>query len=165
MLGLLMSEMVIEEVFVGPLDIYELAAYLTFWGMMAWIRRARPPIVIQENVCGAPWPTMVKAYEKEGYAATHLRVDTKNHYIPHTRTRVYLLAVDKRAASCKTGESGKRGAELAKWEAAINQLSRPSSSSIFRSFIANLPQRTKRHPCGLEHRQPICPCLTTPQHL
>ena len=34
-LGLLMSEMVIEEIFVGPLDIYELAAYLTFWGMMA----------------------------------------------------------------------------------------------------------------------------------
>ena len=103
----------------------------TFWGMMAWIRRARPPIVLQENVCGAPWPTMVKEYEKEGYAATFQRVDTKNHYIPHTRTRVYLLAIDTRAVSCKTGESNRKvGQESARWEAAINELSRPSSSSL-----------------------------------
>lgn len=27
----------------------------TFWGMLAWVRRHRPSIVVQENVCGAPW--------------------------------------------------------------------------------------------------------------
>jgi site-specific DNA-cytosine methylase len=37
---------------------------------------------------------MTEYYAKYGYAATFLRVDTKNHYVPHTRTRVYLLAID-----------------------------------------------------------------------
>ena len=69
----------------------------TFWGMLGWVRKHRPPIVIQENVCGAPWEQMVKYYMQEGYLATYLRVDTKQHYIPHTRTRVYLLAVDTQA--------------------------------------------------------------------
>ena len=42
--------------------------------MLAWVRRHRPPIVLQENVCGAPWDQMVKYYEKEGYSATFMRV-------------------------------------------------------------------------------------------
>ena len=69
----------------------------TFWGMLAWVKRTRPSIVVQENVCSAPWEEMVGYYAKEGYAATFLRVDTKNHYIPHTRTRIYLLALDTHA--------------------------------------------------------------------
>ena len=39
----------------------------TFWGMLGWVRRHRPPIVIQENVCGAPWDQMKSYYAKEGY--------------------------------------------------------------------------------------------------
>ena len=54
----------------------------TFWGMLGWVRRHRPPIVIQENVCGAPWEQMKTYYAKEGYSATFLRVDTKQHYVP-----------------------------------------------------------------------------------
>ena len=57
----------------------------TFWGMLGWVRTHRPPIVIQENVCKAPWDQMVWHYAQEGYHATFLRVDTKQHYIPHTR--------------------------------------------------------------------------------
>ena len=145
----------------------------TFWGMLGWVRRHRPPIVIQENVCGAPWEQMKGYYAKEGYAATYLRVDTKQHYVPHTRTRVYLLAIDmaapnRRAAALGKGNgkgkaeeggspkkeaaakeegaaeatkegtaapqqlavSKKRVNELPRWLAAINELSRPSSSSL-----------------------------------
>ena len=63
---------------------------------------------------------MVKYYAKEGYLATFLRVDTKQHYIPHTRTRVYLLAVDEHAtpAADSKGKPGKsRIDELARWQA------------------------------------------------
>ena len=155
----------------------------TFWGMLGWVRRHRPPIVIQENVCGAPWEQMKMYYAKEGYAATFLRVDTKNHYVPHTRTRVYLLAIDM-AAPNRYKEAIARGPaakpkealtkpkealtkpkealttpkvheaveeaveeavsaaplalkpttarcnELPRWKAAIDELARPSSSSL-----------------------------------
>ena len=91
----------------------------TFWGMLAWVKRTRPSIVVQENVCSAPWEEMVGYYAKEGYAATFLRVDTKNHYIPHTRTRVYLLAIDaeaanRRAASAGTSAKGANRADVLK---------------------------------------------------
>ena len=141
----------------------------TFWGMLGWVIRHRPPMVIQENVCGAPWDKMKEYYAHEGYAATFLRVDTKQHYVPHTRTRVYLLAIDmaapnrrkamkaavkaakaKAAAAAAAAAAGedvsmedapeetkpgltvtsKRVNELPKWLAAINELSRPSSSSL-----------------------------------
>ena len=110
----------------------------TFWGMLAWVKRTRPSIVVQENVCSAPWEEMVGYYAKEGYAATFLRVDTKNHYIPHTRTRIYLLALDTHAPNRRAaalgdapmgeaggaGESGVVGEEvLARWEAAGHQMS------------------------------------------
>ncbi|EIW79421.1 hypothetical protein CONPUDRAFT_107802 [Coniophora puteana RWD-64-598 SS2] len=66
----------------------------TFRGMMSWVTNHRPPLVILENVCSAPWERVVQYFEKKGYSATFSRVDTKHYYIPHTRTRVYLLAVD-----------------------------------------------------------------------
>ena len=44
---------------------------------------------------------MIDQYAKEGYTAHSFRVDTKHYYIPHTRTRVYLIAVDSRAAGAK----------------------------------------------------------------
>ncbi|EGN96836.1 hypothetical protein SERLA73DRAFT_93465 [Serpula lacrymans var. lacrymans S7.3] len=68
----------------------------TFRGMMSWVTTHRPPLVILENVCSAPWDRVVEYFNKNGYSATHTRVDTKQYYIPHTRTRVYLLAVNER---------------------------------------------------------------------
>jgi site-specific DNA-cytosine methylase len=68
----------------------------TFRGMMSWVKKHRPPIVILENVCSAPWPRIQTYFEKNGYSAVHIRVDTKHYYIPHTRTRGYLLAVDEK---------------------------------------------------------------------
>ncbi|EPQ56257.1 hypothetical protein GLOTRDRAFT_115584 [Gloeophyllum trabeum ATCC 11539] len=71
----------------------------TFRGMMSWVRKHRPPIVILENVCSAPWDKVVKYFEEHKYSATSLRLDTKSYYIPHTRTRGYLLAVDQKKSS------------------------------------------------------------------
>lgn len=66
---------------------------------MAWVEKHRPPIVILENVCSAPWDKIVAYFEKRGYSAAHTRFDTKNYYIPHTRTRGYLIAVDQKRSS------------------------------------------------------------------
>jgi site-specific DNA-cytosine methylase len=71
----------------------------TFRGMMSWVSNHRPPIVILENVCSAPWARVVEKFHGCGYSATFTRVDTKNYYIPHTRTRVYLIAVNEKRST------------------------------------------------------------------
>ncbi|KAF8637647.1 hypothetical protein AX17_002715 [Amanita inopinata Kibby_2008] len=92
----------------------------TFRGMMSWVKTHRPPIVILENVCSAPWPRVQEYFEKCGYSAAFTRVDTKNYYIPHTRTRVYLVAVNQKHSSIP--EHWK--------ELVITKLKRPASSTL-----------------------------------
>ncbi|KIK50592.1 hypothetical protein GYMLUDRAFT_51100 [Collybiopsis luxurians FD-317 M1] len=91
----------------------------TFRGMMSWVTKHRPPLVILENVCSAPWDRVKEKFEKHGYSALHLRVDTKQYYIPHTRTRVYLMAIDKKNSSIPK-----------KWKESVEKLRRPASSSL-----------------------------------
>ncbi|KZT67381.1 hypothetical protein DAEQUDRAFT_812927 [Daedalea quercina L-15889] len=91
----------------------------TFRGMVSWVKNHQPPLVILENVCSAPWDRVADYFSKIGYSADYLRVDTKNFYIPHTRTRVYLLAVNQRNSSLPD-----------KWKSWINKLKRPASSTL-----------------------------------
>jgi site-specific DNA-cytosine methylase len=92
----------------------------TFRGMMSWVTTHRPPIVILENVCSAPWDKVQKYFEQNGYSAAWSRVDTKNYYIPHTRTRVYLVAVNR-----------KRSDVPEEWkDFVLNKLKRPASSTL-----------------------------------
>ncbi|CAL1714237.1 unnamed protein product [Somion occarium] len=91
----------------------------TFQGMMSWVKRHRPPLVIMENVCSAPWAEIIKYWERTKYSASQLRVDTKFYYIPHTRTRGYLLAVDKKGSSLTE-----------KWMKVLNEMKRPASSTL-----------------------------------
>ena len=94
----------------------------TYQGMMKWIEKSRPRVVLQENVCGAPWPEMKVDYEKLGYHADFLRVDTKSYYIPHTRCRVYMFAVDSKV--CKDSNAPQM------WKECMRQFERPASSNL-----------------------------------
>ncbi|KAJ7446763.1 hypothetical protein FB451DRAFT_1291430 [Mycena latifolia] len=92
----------------------------TFRGMLGWVKQHRPPIVILENVCSAPWARVAEEFEKIGYSAKSSRFDTKFFYIAHTRTRVYLIAVD--AKSSKIPDQ---------WLRLVTQdLKRPASSTL-----------------------------------
>ncbi|CAG7850002.1 SubName: Full=Uncharacterized protein {ECO:0000313/EMBL:CCA72586.1} [Serendipita indica DSM 11827] len=73
----------------------------TFYGMLSYVKNHRPPIVILENVCGAPWDKVCGEFEDIGYRARFLRLDTKFFYIPHTRTRVYMIAIEARRIKAK----------------------------------------------------------------
>ncbi|KAI1142492.1 hypothetical protein F5Y05DRAFT_228274 [Hypoxylon sp. FL0543] len=68
----------------------------TFYSMLSYVREYRPKVVILENVSGAPWDeaTMVW-FPFIGYTASHIKLDTKDYYIPHTRVRGYLVALDE----------------------------------------------------------------------
>ncbi|PPQ98930.1 hypothetical protein CVT24_003557 [Panaeolus cyanescens] len=99
----------------------------TFRGMMSWVKNHRPPLVILENVCSAPWDRVKEYFEKNGYSAEYSRVDTKAYYIPHTRTRVYLVAVNKKGSSIpKTWK-----------EWVTSKLKRPASSTLDAFLLAS----------------------------
>ncbi|KAG6868739.1 hypothetical protein C0993_011318 [Termitomyces sp. T159_Od127] len=99
----------------------------TFRGMMTWVKRHRPPLVILENVCSAPWDKVKEYFENNNYSAEHQRVDTKQYYIPHTRTRGYLVAVDKKGSSIP-----------GKWSDLVkNKLKRPASSTLDAFLLAS----------------------------
>ncbi len=65
----------------------------TFLGMFEWVCEHKPTMIVLENVCGALWEMERQMLLSVGYESAYIRLDTKNFYIPHTRTRVYMLAV------------------------------------------------------------------------
>ncbi|KIP07147.1 hypothetical protein PHLGIDRAFT_431623 [Phlebiopsis gigantea 11061_1 CR5-6] len=103
----------------GDVDLLVAESGRTFRGMMDWVKHHRPPLVILENVCGAPWKRVQQYFAKEDYSAEFMRVDTKQFYIPHTRTRVYLLAVNKRSSSLPS-----------QWLQKLKEIQRPASSTL-----------------------------------
>ncbi|KAJ1308686.1 hypothetical protein OPQ81_004377 [Rhizoctonia solani] len=99
----------------------------TFHGMLSWVKRHRPPIVILENVCSAPWPEIVLKLKSIDYAAQPARFDTKQYYIPHTRTRGYCVAFDSRAAKA----SGLSGSQISSdWLERVKGMARPASCPL-----------------------------------
>jgi site-specific DNA-cytosine methylase len=91
----------------------------TFRGMMSWVKTHQPPIVILENVCGAPWPRVQGFFKDAGYTAEFMRLDTKLFYIPHTRTRVYLVAYRLRKTSLAE-----------EWKTMMGKITRPASCTL-----------------------------------
>ncbi|KAB2572419.1 DNA repair protein RAD5 [Lasiodiplodia theobromae] len=67
----------------------------TLEAILSYAEKWKPKIIVLENVYGAPWPKCVKRAEKVGYAADFVRVDTKDYYLPHTRTRGYMVCIHK----------------------------------------------------------------------
>ncbi|KAJ3182529.1 hypothetical protein HDU85_002627 [Gaertneriomyces sp. JEL0708] len=91
----------------------------TFRGMMDWVKRHRPPLIILENVLNAPWNQVIAAIEEADYRADWMRIDTKHYYIPHTRTRGYLFATSLNDTDLP-----------AMWKKTVDELSRPASSPL-----------------------------------
>ncbi|GAA5835472.1 hypothetical protein JCM11251_005244 [Rhodosporidiobolus azoricus] len=102
----------------------------TFFGMLQWVDKHRPPIVILENVLGAPWDDGIKAFADIGYSAAWTRLDTKKYYIPHTRTRGYLFAYPNGEAKgsnfFKPKSSTSNLGDL--WSERVRNAARPASS-------------------------------------
>jgi site-specific DNA-cytosine methylase len=87
--------------------------------MLNWVKKHRPPVVILENVCSAPWPTVVKKFEEAKYSAKSIRLDTKTYYVPHTRTRGYMMAVNAQSSSIPT-----------KWVDRMSSMKRDASCTL-----------------------------------
>ncbi|KAI8615565.1 hypothetical protein BC830DRAFT_1064253 [Chytriomyces sp. MP71] len=110
----------------------------TFKGMLGWVSNHRPPIVILENVCGAPWDTVVEKFDGVGYDAAFIRADTKHYYIPHTRTRVYLVAMNRDEA-CGYDEDAAE-----EWIRVFKGISRKASTPLEDYLLATDDPRIHR---------------------
>ncbi|KAF3392836.1 hypothetical protein F1880_008744 [Penicillium rolfsii] len=67
----------------------------TFNALLRYARKYRPRLIVMENVSKAPWENFIEIWAEIDYHAAHVILDSKNYYIPQTRTRGYLIAIDK----------------------------------------------------------------------
>lgn len=102
----------------------------TFYGILKYAKVYRPPLVILENVKGAPWAQAAKAWQDIGYAATFAMVDTKDYYIPQTRERGYMICIDRQRGGCEQLADD----AVAEWAQVFAQFERRASSPAS-SFI------------------------------
>ncbi|KAJ5921180.1 C-5 cytosine methyltransferase [Penicillium verhagenii] len=97
----------------------------TFGALLKYAERYRPRLVICENVKMAPWKAFTDAWSKVGYSAAEIIVDTKQYYIPHTRERGYVIAIDNRRLEMPDTD---RSATLSFAMDLVTKFSRPCSS-------------------------------------
>lgn len=103
----------------------------TFRATLHYVDKYRPKIVILENVRGADWKRKAGFFREVNYAAEWVIVDTKRFYIPHTRLRGYLVAIDKAQSAGTHGlSSDKIEAMAMEWKGLVKSLERPASSSL-----------------------------------
>ncbi|KAI1440582.1 hypothetical protein F5Y02DRAFT_432101 [Annulohypoxylon stygium] len=99
----------------------------TFFSMLSYIKDHRPKVVILENVLGAPWgETRDVWFPFLGYTAYHIKLDTKDFYIPHTRNRGYLIAMDNKEEELQW-DAGRIGLL---WFNLVKELMRRASSEV-----------------------------------
>ncbi|KXN85521.1 hypothetical protein AN958_11224 [Leucoagaricus sp. SymC.cos] len=91
----------------------------TLRGLISWITNHRPPVVILENVCSAPWAAIKELFKSKQYTVETIVLDTKCYYIPQTRNRTYLIAIDRIKSNYP-----------AAWAALVKKLARPASSPM-----------------------------------
>ena len=146
----------------------------TFIAIHRYIVQHRPALCILENIMGAPWDFITHLFQNDqewleenapewesqwgedelGYAAKHVAVDSKKYYIPQTRTRGYVLLVDR-----KTPEADNIAE---KWEGLMRALERKASSP-FGDFLMDKddPQLSRAradmtNSQGREHDWTLC---------
>ncbi|OTA95045.1 hypothetical protein M434DRAFT_231147 [Hypoxylon sp. CO27-5] len=97
----------------------------TFYSMLSYVRDKRPRIVILENVSNAPWTEATNVwFPFIGYSASSIKLDTKDFYIPHTRTRGYLIALDINVFEADAAE-----AIIGEWNKSLNNNLRRRASA------------------------------------
>lgn len=102
----------------------------TFRALYAYSKRFRPKIVLIENVRGQKeyWRHIVSEWNAAGYEAAWHTVDTKEYYLPQTRVRMYMIAVDRKAFGVGAGKA------VAQWKDSMEALKRPCSTP-FEAFL------------------------------
>jgi site-specific DNA-cytosine methylase len=102
----------------------------TWLAVYTYAERFRPSIVLLENVKSerATWDDVVSRWDKIGYEAAWLFCDTKRYYLPQTRERMYMVAIERD----HFGKGANRA--VGNWKTTMQLLERPCSSP-YEAFI------------------------------
>ncbi|KAJ6028069.1 hypothetical protein N7540_003645 [Penicillium herquei] len=116
----------------------------TFNGLLAYAEKYRPRLVICENVRGAPWDDFVDSWNEIDYSATYQLVDTKLYYLPHTRERGYLIAIDNRRMKNLGFDIPTVDSILSKAKELIIEFQRPCSSPTSQFLLGEDDRQLER---------------------
>ncbi|OJJ50576.1 hypothetical protein ASPZODRAFT_11442 [Penicilliopsis zonata CBS 506.65] len=112
----------------------------TFLGVYRYVQTYRPPLVVLENVKGAPWASIAEHFGRIDYLAIHADVDTKAFYLPQTRERGYMFCVDTK----RLKEHGIPESEMTGWSKILESFKRPASSPVGMFILDNDDQRLEQ---------------------
>jgi site-specific DNA-cytosine methylase len=102
----------------------------TFTGILEYIKLHRPPLIILENVKGAPWQQIEEHFRNICYHFMVKKVDTKHFYLPQTRERGYAICVDMTRV-----ESNLAHQMLVDWNMIFGSLGRHASAPFSRFIL------------------------------
>jgi site-specific DNA-cytosine methylase len=112
----------------------------TWRAIYFYAKRFQPSIVLLENVRSdkSVWDDVVSRWSKIGYDAAWVYCDTKNYYLPQTRERMYMIAVNRQLYGKNVDEA------VAQWQLTMEKLQRQCSSP-YEAFLADLPVSVVDH--------------------
>ncbi|KAJ4312063.1 hypothetical protein N0V94_007628 [Neodidymelliopsis sp. IMI 364377] len=112
----------------------------TWRAIYFYAKRFQPSIVLLENVRSdkSVWDDVVSRWSKIGYDAAWVYCDTKNYYLPQTRERMYMIAINRQLYGKNVGEA------VAQWQSTMEKLQRQCSSP-YEAFLAGLPASVVDH--------------------
>ncbi|KAH7390665.1 hypothetical protein BKA66DRAFT_580830 [Pyrenochaeta sp. MPI-SDFR-AT-0127] len=112
----------------------------TWRAVYKYVERFRPSIVLLENVKAkrTTWDDVTSRWRHIGYEAAWLYCDTKNYYLPQTRERMYMIAIDQR----RFGKDSTKAVN--EWKDLMKSLRRQCSSP-YEAFLSGLMQESNEY--------------------
>ena len=106
----------------------------TWNAIYSYTKQATPSIVLIENVAkdNKFWDKFYARWDNIGYESTWLRCDTKNYYLPQTRERVYMIAINRELYGAGVAQI------TPAWKDTMTKLRRQCSSP-FPDFLSQYP--------------------------
>lgn len=124
----------------------------TWLAIYTYAKRFRPRVVLLENVKATrkTWDDLVVEWDNIGYTAAWIYRDTKTYYLPQTRERMYMIAIENSQLGSRAEEA------VSGWKNTIEKLQRQCSSP-YESFIADSLQEPGTYATPLsEPDWPLC---------
>jgi hypothetical protein len=112
----------------------------TWRAIYFYAKRFKPAIVLLENVKSDKniWNDVVSRWSKIGYEAAWTYCDTKNYYLPQTRERMYMIAINRNLFGKGVHEA------VTQWQSVMEKLQRQCSSP-YEAFLVDLPASVIDH--------------------
>ncbi|CAI6335508.1 unnamed protein product [Periconia digitata] len=126
----------------------------TWRAIYSYCKRFRPSIVLLENVTGLKeyWNSFVSKWNDIGYDCAWMIADTKDYYIPQTRNRMYMIAVNRE--HCSSSDDCAR--TVREWQQLMKHFERPCSSSFDQFLPETAFERTEHKSLSSEPDWPLC---------